>query len=485
MVAPRKTLLALLVVLALHLFLTLHYGRFQAVDEVFFKSAGREWAAHGKFAAPEVRGFRNLDPPVEVVWFAQLPLYTFLFGVFVKLFGFGATQSILYDALIHAALSLLVYALARTLAPDRNPWLAALAGALVIPLSTAGRPDELATAFGMCGLLALARDSSRARSLVISAVFVGLAGATSSVCAAIFVLIASALFLPREPLRFLLWCAGCVAVTFVVLTPFATIVPGAYRQYTSHAAAQFRPPWREAILNTWRYGKPYLFALAAALIAGVTTLRAGHSVLRRLWIALALSAAVLVLLFPMKYLYLSFLTMPALAVAAGGASASSRSTRFAFAAAACCFVVASTPFIKNALIITRLEPSQRLDPNVEAIRRLIPRGSSILGAEFWSSIGNDYDYRFRWSLPDSPSIRDIDYVIVTANGSGRAGVPQALGTTEQREVREHFVMVYDNLNRHASRLIGPLTTNSSWGFGARIYANERVAARHLKDARGR
>src|SRR6266851_6463502 len=135
----RLARVALILALATYIVLTLHYGRFQADDEVFFKSAGREWAAHGKFAAPELRGFRNLDPPVEAVWFAYMPLYTFLFGVFVRMFGFDVMQVTLFDVLIHVALCLSVYALARALTPEASPARAVVAAGLAIPLATIGR----------------------------------------------------------------------------------------------------------------------------------------------------------------------------------------------------------------------------------------------------------------------------------------------------------------------------------------------------------
>src|SRR5271154_6086707 len=72
-------------------------GRFVQMDEVFFKAAGREWAQSGTFAAPEIDGvptadppgFLIMQPPLSQVWFAQLPGYTFLFGVFARAFGFG------------------------------------------------------------------------------------------------------------------------------------------------------------------------------------------------------------------------------------------------------------------------------------------------------------------------------------------------------------------------------------------------------------
>jgi hypothetical protein len=70
-------------------------------DEIFFKAAGREWAATGRFAAPELAGTLGLEPPLEEVWLPYPPLYPILFGGFVKLFGFGWRVCVAFDAVIH------------------------------------------------------------------------------------------------------------------------------------------------------------------------------------------------------------------------------------------------------------------------------------------------------------------------------------------------------------------------------------------------
>jgi len=53
--------LGFLVLLGYVLFFTF-MGRFSPTDEVFFKAAGREWASHGRFAAPELTNC-DLFPP--------------------------------------------------------------------------------------------------------------------------------------------------------------------------------------------------------------------------------------------------------------------------------------------------------------------------------------------------------------------------------------------------------------------------------------
>jgi hypothetical protein len=72
-VMSRKTALAILLVLsALYCLVELVLGRFAVSDEVFFKAAGRNWAATGRFAAPELKGYFSnvLVPPATEVFFA-------------------------------------------------------------------------------------------------------------------------------------------------------------------------------------------------------------------------------------------------------------------------------------------------------------------------------------------------------------------------------------------------------------------------------
>src|SRR5687768_9667332 len=134
----------LLAILTLYIAATIAIGRFTTTDEIAFKAAGREWAESGRFAAPELSGFGGFEPPAEEIWLAHLPVYTFVFGLFVKLAGFGAMQTIAFDAVIHASLAALTFALCRRMAPAVSPCAALTAAILVLPLGMPGRADELA-----------------------------------------------------------------------------------------------------------------------------------------------------------------------------------------------------------------------------------------------------------------------------------------------------------------------------------------------------
>ena len=91
-------------ILLVYVVLSTVWGRFSVTDEVFFKSAGREWALHGKFAAPELAnsdwypaGYQPSGAP-ETAFFAFPPVYPFGFGLLVKFVGFGWRSCVFYDA---------------------------------------------------------------------------------------------------------------------------------------------------------------------------------------------------------------------------------------------------------------------------------------------------------------------------------------------------------------------------------------------------
>ncbi len=137
----NRALACLFVLSGLYCITELIPGRFAVTDEVFFKAAGRNWAATGRFAAPECTGFNSLVPPVSEVFFAYPPLYPFLFGVYTKVVGFGPRSCILYDLAIHLLLVWCGTLVARLV--HGVPWsVAVLCGALLLPLGPWADPTS-------------------------------------------------------------------------------------------------------------------------------------------------------------------------------------------------------------------------------------------------------------------------------------------------------------------------------------------------------
>src|SRR5215471_6340872 len=84
-----RGLLPLLLLLATFFVLEFAYPRFPQTDsEIFEKSAGLNLSRGGAFAAPELEGL-HVDPPIERIYFVDPPLYTWLFGQWTRVTGFG------------------------------------------------------------------------------------------------------------------------------------------------------------------------------------------------------------------------------------------------------------------------------------------------------------------------------------------------------------------------------------------------------------
>jgi hypothetical protein len=153
-------------------------GRLIHLDEVFFKSAGRHWAATGRFAAPEIAGHIDVHPGTEEIYAAQPPLYSFAFGLYTRIVGFGPFRCVVFDELIHVMLACITVVLARSLfeVPAR---LAYLVGIPVLFVGTRGRPDEMAMCLALLGLLAWKYPAAPGIRAILSGIAFGLCFATS------------------------------------------------------------------------------------------------------------------------------------------------------------------------------------------------------------------------------------------------------------------------------------------------------------------
>jgi hypothetical protein len=159
-VASQRTIgrqLSLLLLLAAFFALEFVCPRFPNNDsEISRKSAGLHLSQGGTFAAPELEGFLHVDPPLERIYFVYPPLYTWLFGQWTRVTGFGWAACVGYDALISGVLAFVVYRLAgivtdALLGPvsvSRRTALALVSALLTLLFRQVARPDELGMLLG-------------------------------------------------------------------------------------------------------------------------------------------------------------------------------------------------------------------------------------------------------------------------------------------------------------------------------------------------
>jgi len=478
--------------ISIYLFALIWLGRLPQpdTDEIFYKSPGREWAASGRFASPEFRGWYGFDPPLERIWLVYPPVYPFLFGVFVKVFGFGWRQCEIFDGLIRVAVAALTYAVAYRLADRHRSWAALCAGLAILPMSVwvIGRPDDLAVCFGMLGLLPLLASSADAvegppspRAILVSGALLGLCAATSPVASIVIGLIGAVQLALRcrRPSQFVgagaLWVAAGALALGAAVAPVLWQVPAAYKQFQGHAGA-IRSDTRSlgerlrAILTVGRLIS--IPVLGLILVGQGLFLRArdGRTAGRwaRSWLGPVLGIVFLLAIKVHSPAYIWYMgPFVVAAVMAGLVSswpAGSLARGLPWALAVLLLVgYGSLEYGKQALLYALMPGSQRLDPNVAVLRRLIPHGSTIVTYEFWWVIGNEYDVRDRQIPPWLWG--EIDYVVATT--STPLGLQDLYPLDDY--VRAHFVPCYDGRSEAPITFLGSPISRTFHGYGPLIW----------------
>jgi hypothetical protein len=460
----RNVALALLAALSLVYFLSVIVpGRFAVTDEVFFKAAGRNWAATGHFAAPELTGRLAEGPPLSEIYFAQPPIYTFLFGVYVKLLGFSPRVCIAYDAIIHLLLIWSAMIFARTVYRVDWRW-AALSGALLATLGTVGRPDELAIVFAIWAAVAF-RSRLPERWRVLLELFTARSDRAGRIAD-----------LGVAALAGLAVAAACVA-------PILIAHPAAYRQLIEHAGEQssvlsaltgeqrnsslgFVALWTSMMRYGYNYGLLIGGPLLFAALCGWLTKFSPRPVYWRIVILLA-SWVVLFIAMPGKYPYFWFQgCLLLIACAALGAhvrdSLPVLRWRFLLALGLVLWLAASAQSLRWGYILWTLPADQKLSVNDQRLRDEIPSGEGVMTTDYWWDLA-DRDTVYDLVFSD-PGLRAVDYIVLSGNGSGRAGVPMDF----KEKYKPGFRPVFDQLNATPPHVSHLAISHSGYGFGAYV-----------------
>jgi hypothetical protein len=464
-------------------------GRFPNIcgDEIYFKAAGREWAATGRFAAPELRGAFKLQPPLEEVWLPYPPLYPALFGCFVKAFGFGWRQCVSFDALIHVCLALLTFSVAGNLSAGADRRAAFWAGLAVLPLGVAGRPDDLAICIGMAALLPLLppmADNGRALSLtssIASGALFGLCAGTSIVAAIVLGLIAMGYVVVRSktPVGIvvfgLVWVGTAATVFAILIAPILLKHPDAYRQYPAVMREVFRSDTRrywQKIVHWLTLGRLVSFPVLGLMVLGLGTIvnSLRRNAIRRwsvLWLGPFAGVLFLLVFDPHNYLYLWFLGPYVLAVVAVTLTDPGLAPKLLGAQILRGFFVllvlfGSTETVKQTIILAILSKTQSMEYNAHQIRDIVPPRSTVFNYDSWWFLGNDYSVHDPVWAP-STHWSEVDYIVIQ-------NCP--LSQKFEDYVRTHFRLIHDNRSRTPCTLFGVPLSRSKTGFGARIFARQ-------------
>jgi hypothetical protein len=508
--------IAFVLVLLAHAAFTMWAGRLLQMDEVFFKAAGREWAKTGRFAAPECAGFLNLQPPCEDIWFAQPPVYPFIFGVFTKLFGFGRWQSILFDELIHVLQAWLTFRLARRIEGGiLPPSICFILGTIVLFMGTIGRSDEMAVCFGLLGLLPIVAGPMTVGRVVFSGICLGVTAGVSAAAGAMMGIMAMSLVLLRpdgDPIQIarnilrlnfegqgrrlglaIVWVLSSIGGLAAVLAPILIPRPDAYHQYMGHVHYQYLERVAFAYLMNFVLwvGAYYLFFTFLLLLVGILCYVFNRKVKAEvhwaeLWVGPIGALIFLALNFPYKYTYLWFVGPWLLAAAAANIYALTphipmvqvRILTYLTIVAA---TMGSIPMMRQHVIFLSLPADQSYGVNLQRVREIVKPGDVVVTNDFWWGLGDDckvYDVGF--GLPEKG---EVDYFVMTQNDTGVPGHSQTLRPYMVDYFQNHFVVVRDNMNRESVVFLGMPMEESSYGFGAIIAAQMGPRARKYEDIR--
>ena len=481
-------------------------GRPPMIDEEFFKSAGRHWAATGQFAAPEIVGRVDVKPGFEEVYFAQPPIYTFAFGVYTKIVGFGPRPCIVYDQLIHVLWVLMTLLLARRLFCVPQSYAYAI-GTFLLFNAMFGRPDELAMSIGILGILCWTIELSPARRAILAGVAFGLCGSTSIGVFTFFAPMALLIAWQRNVLRistFFIAIATGAVVACCCIAPILIAHPDAYRQLIVHAQVQSPELGQavdagqsrfESILKSYSDGLHNVFAyhsdiafiiLAAVAVVSLCLVRNTSPRARMLvqcfWVAIAGLILEWILL-PGKAPYLWFFAPWLLSLAAASwitlPQQARRNRRLAVSLItfACVFVVL-LDYARERAATLLLPPEQSFSVAMSRVRTLVPAGATVVTSDYW------------WALADKCNVVDpymsnpkpmhADYFVKTGNGNDTPGEARTFLDVFERYGRDHhFVVVADDVNKDPPRFAGGLLYPGVTGFGALILADPETTGHKI------
>ena len=493
--APLRQFVPLLALLVIFFALEFLYPGFPDIDEEFYKSAGRNLSAGHSFAAPEMGNFSYLShlvPPVQRIWFAHPPVYSWLFGQAVRLLGFGWKVCVAYDALISAALSVCVFGLARRLSKmmmgsENGPLRTAL---LLLPalftllLRQTGRPDELAMTWSYANLWLLSLGPFGVGTALASGFLAGLTLCTSTGVWIGFLPLIGGFWLMhanriRLPLLLTLSMAGAVGAAAICLVPLYLMEPTFYHQFFQHARVAVESSMRirisEAVELAWRVAPPRLLVLVATLpLLGLGLVRAWCVRPRIETFAIYVAPiAGFLLLFYLRgsHTYWWFLQPWFLIVALLVAARSwGNERKWSSLAAAACLVLGLSGAmmwpVKAYVTRVSLPANQQIEVSEERLRQVIPVNATVLTLNAWWALAGDRTV-LHPNASDIDDLRRIDYFVADGNGTGtpRTWIEPA-NPRYKALLRSEFEVIRDDLPRERVQIFGRTVSASAYGFGS-------------------
>lgn len=490
----NKMLLIVFVIIISYLILTYLYGRFEVTDELFFKVAGKNWAEKGHFNAPELIHYSNGSTSgVEKIFFLYVPLYPFFFGVFVKIFGFGWRQCVMYDALIHALLVLITFVITKQIflyvfnslqKPLRYYRTILIPPLMVLPLAQFGRPDEMAMVFGMVGLMPILNEI-RLNRVAFSSICFGISAGTSTGVAielglvAFFLIWFSQGTITEKVYYSLIWLFVFTISLGLVLLPILIKHPFAYQQYLSHANAYMFKWSLQSFKLIFKYGMSYCVILFSVILVAILGLFCNLEIfkiktLSALWIGGFSAIAFVLFVLPGKYTYFWFV-IPILLISSVVSSVilclkSEKRSINVFVLLIFLFALSAyARSAQNYLILLNLVKKQSIRYNDQKLKQVIPKGAKVIVQSGWWFLGSDYTL-FDSMFSNKKDTDDIDYMVLSSVGSGAPAIPHLPWNRKYKNLLlTEFEEIYNNLPAEPNKLFNLPISKSGNGFGLVVY----------------
>ena len=473
---------------------------FPEFDEVFFKSAGRNLAAGHGFAAPELENYARLDPPIQRVYFAHPPIYSWLFGEVVRLAGFGWKVCVGYDAVITALLSLCVWGLASRLLDtlgktgNRNYLVALLPALATLLFRQAARPDELAMLFSYASIWLLLARPGLISTALLSGILSGLTLCTSTGVALGFLPFVAACWLFQVdrkswPLSLASSAAGAMAAGAICLVPLYLIEPHFLRQFLQHAHVQIleTSAWQricDALELAWQVAPWRVFGMIATLPLYCFGFLVNWRTRPRAE-TLALYVAPIfgfVLLFCLRPVYTywwffqPWFMIVALVAAVQHWESRSRWRIVSVAWLVCLFSIATIWPAKGYAVRLLLAPEQRIGQAEERLRKIIPPEATVMTSDAWWMLAGDHTL-FSATFADIDDVNRIDFFVASSNGTGTPGKwVEPANLRYKQWLQDEFEVVRNDLPTRPISLFGQRISRSGYGFGAIVMRRRSLPA---------
>ena len=489
----------LLLLCLLFLANSLLFPRFNALDEVFYKAAGKSIAYSRGFAAPDVTGAFRGEPGFETVFMGYPPLYPLYFGLWCLVFGFGWFQCIAYDAVIHIALMVVCFQLGEVVRKNTettwkvtiSPYWNLAAPVLLLVFLQTGRPDELAMLLAMLAVLVIWKFAASMKAAILSAAFFGLSLSTSWLVPFAFALPAVVIFSSKakSPAQ-LLGCffAGVLTVTAILAATYGQLLlqfPDGYQQFTTSAQTVVKDGVLAGLRSLWEVRRALFFLILAVLVLATASFRSSIREKQLVWFlklwGSALLSTVIVFSIRPKYTYL-WILLPYLFTISGislGLLIKKSSRRYFSATGLVCsmLILASLPWpLKESLVSSTFPKEQSLEFNQRLLLKTIPKGSTIVTNSAWWYFDNDYRV-FDAFMSNVKDLDQIDFYILSGNGAGKPGDWFPPARRRYREdLERNFTPILNNLPQSSLKLFGQQITNSAWGHGNIVFGRKDFAA---------